>query len=307
MQRKAITPGGPGARGDQTRRTLLIIGGAEDRIGRSVVLKRFVKLAGGQRSRIVLIPTASGYAEEVSEAYRDVFTRLRGGDLSIVHPVTRRDADSAEMVAALDAATGVFLTGGSQVKLAQNVVGTPVGDAVVRAYERGAVIAGTSAGASIMSRFMISLGEEGLTPRQRTSQMSAGLDLMPDVIIDQHFEQRGRYGRLMSMVAASPNLLGMGIDENTAAEIRDGRVMHVIGAGAIFVVNARNAITDAPDARRGAPLLVSGAVVHSLPTGSTFDLEHVELRDFVERHPDIEGAVVPAKVRAARSASNASP
>ncbi|MEW1953638.1 cyanophycinase [Terrabacter sp. NPDC080008] len=297
-------PSGAGsAPSGEVRRTVLVIGGAEDRIGRSVVLKRFVRLAGGHRGHIVLIPTASSFAGEVSESYRDVFTRLRGGDMTVVHPETRRDADDPDMVAALDAATGVFLTGGSQVKLAQNIVGTPVGDAVVRAYQRGAVVAGTSAGASIMSRFMISLGEEGLTPRQRASQVSAGLGLVEDVIIDQHFDQRGRYGRLMSMVAASPNLLGMGIDENTAGEIRDGRTMSVIGAGSIFIVNARNAITDAPDARRGAPLLVSGAVVHSLPTGSTFDLDHVELTAFVERHPDVEGAVVPAKVRAAASAS----
>jgi cyanophycinase len=287
--------------GSLPRRTLLVIGGAEDRIGRSVVLKRFVRLAGGRRSRLVVIPTASAFAAEVSEAYRDVFTRLRGGEVAVVHPGTRREANDPAMVEALDAATGVFLTGGSQVKLSQNVVGTPVGAAIVRAYERGAVIAGTSAGASIMSRHMISLGEEGLTPRQRASQLSAGLGLIEDVIVDQHFDQRGRYGRLMSMVATSPNLLGMGIDENTAAEIRDGRVLSVIGAGAIFIVNARNAITDAPDARRGAPLLVSGAVVHTLPTGSTFDLQHVELTAFVERHPDIEGAVVPAKVRAART------
>lgn len=283
------------------RRTLLIIGGAEDRVGRSVVLKRFVKLAGGRRSRIVVIPTASSFAEEVSDAYRDVFTRLRGGGVSIVHPRTRRDADDPDMVQLLDEATGVFITGGSQVKLAQNIVGTPVGAAVHRAYERGVVIAGTSAGASIMSQFMISLGEEGLTPRQRVSQLSAGLGLIGDIIIDQHFDQRGRYGRLMSMVAVSPSLLGLGIDENTAAEVRDGKVLSVIGTGAIFVVNARNAITDAPDARRGAPLLVSGAVVHTLPTGSTFDLEHVELTDFVERHPDVEGSVVPAQVRTARS------
>src|SRR6478752_4790732 len=297
-------PDASSSTGGGARRTLLVIGGAEDRIGRSVVLKRFVRLAGGRSSKIVVIPTASSYADEVSESYRDAFTRLRGGDVAVVHPQTRRDAGSPDMVAALDAATGVFLTGGSQVKLAQNVVGTPVGDAIVRAYERGAVVAGTSAGASILSRFMISLGDEGLAPRQRASQISAGLGLVEDVIIDQHFDQRGRYGRLMSMVAASPNLLGMGIDENTAAEIRGGTVMSVIGAGSIFVVNARNAITDAPDARRGAPLLVSGAVVHSLPTGSTFDLDHVELTAFVERHPDIEGAVVPAKVRAARSSTS---
>lgn len=286
---------------EPARRTLLIIGGAEDRIGRSVVLKRFVKLAGGRRSRIVVIPTASSFADEVADAYRDVFTRLRGGEVAVVDPSTRRDANDPAMVAALDDATGVFLSGGSQVKLSQNIVGTPVGNAILRAHERGAVIAGTSAGASIMSRYMISLGEEGVTPRQRASQLSAGLGLVEDVIIDQHFDQRGRYGRLMSMVAASPNLLGMGIDENTAAEIRGDGTMSVIGAGAIFLVNARNAITDAPDARRGAPLLVSGAVVHSLPTGSTFDLRAVELTDFVERHPDIEGSVVPAQVRTERS------
>jgi cyanophycinase len=301
---QSVAPSSEAPNPSGVRRTLLIIGGAEDRIGRSVVLKRFIKLAGGRRSHIVVIPTASSYAGEVSEAYRDVFTRLRGGDISVVHPETRRDSDDPAMVEALDTATGIFITGGSQVKLAQNIVGTPVGAAVIRAYERGAVVAGTSAGASIMSRFMISLGEEGLTPKQRASQISAGLGLVEDVIIDQHFDQRGRYGRLMSMVAASPNLLGMGIDENTAAEIRDGKVMSVIGAGSIFVINARNAITDAADARRGAPLLVSGAVVHSLPTGSTFDLDHVELTAFVERHPDIEGAVVPAKVRAARSSTS---
>jgi cyanophycinase len=118
-----------------------------------------------------------------------------------------------------------------------------------------------------MSQFMISLGDEGVTPRQRSSQLSAGLGLVTGVVVDQHFDQRGRYGRLLSIVANSPNLIGIGIDENTAAEIRDERLMSVVGAGAVFVLDARHAITDAPEARRGAPLLVSGAVVHTLPAG----------------------------------------
>src|SRR3954452_12614554 len=129
MQTVATSSAAPNP--DGVRRTLLIIGGAEDRIGRSVVLKRFVKLAGGRRSHIVVIPTASSFALEVSEAYHDVFTRLRGGDVSVVHPSTRRESNDPEMVAALDSATGIFITGGSQVKLAQNIVGTPVGDAIV--------------------------------------------------------------------------------------------------------------------------------------------------------------------------------
>ncbi len=282
------------------RRTLLIIGGAEDKLGRSVVLKRFVRLAGGRSSHIVIIPTASSFVDEVAETYTRVFTRLRAGsDIEVVHAPSRAAAHDPVLVERLERATGVFMSGGSQLKLSQFLVGTPVGDAIHAAYGRGAIIAGTSAGASIMSRFMISLGDEGLTPRQRASQLTAGLGLLENVIVDQHFDQRGRYGRLMSLVANSPNLLGMGIDENTAVEIRDERVMTIIGTGGVFVIDARAAVTDAPDARRGAPMLVSGAVVHSLPTGATFDLRSVSLTRFVERHPDIEVAVASAKDRAA--------
>lgn len=279
------------------RRTLLIIGGAEDKIGRSVVLRRFVRLAGGRTSRIVVIPTASSFTDEASALYRSVFGRLRAGDVQIVHAPSRAAAHDPELVARLDAATGVFMTGGSQLKLSQYLVGTPVGDAIHAAYQRGAVVAGTSAGASIMSDFMISLGDEGVTPRQRSSQLSAGLGLVKGIVIDQHFDQRGRYGRLMSIVAVSPSLIGMGIDENTAAEIRDERVLTVVGAGGVFVLDARTAITDGAEARRGAPLLVSGAIVHTLPTGAVFDLAHVRLHRFVERHPDVEVAVVAAKDR----------
>jgi cyanophycinase len=285
---------------ESPRRTLLIIGGAEDKLGRSVVLKRFVRLAGGRSSRIVLIPTASSFVDEVFETYSRVFTRLRAGpDIRVVHAASRAAAHDSELVSRFDDATAVFLGGGSQLKLSQFLVGTPVGNAIVDAYHRGVVIAGTSAGASVMSRFMISLGDEGLTPRQRSSQLTAGLGLLEDVIVDQHFDQRGRYGRLMSIVASSPNLLGVGIDENTAVEIRDDHIMTIVGTGGVFVLDARHAVTDAPDARRGAPLLVSGAVVHSLPTGATFDLRSVTLTRFVERHPDIEVAVASAKDRAA--------
>lgn len=279
-------------------RTLLVIGGAEDKVGRSVLLRRFVRLAGGRQSRIVLIPTASAFVDEVCETYTTAFTRLRAGnDIQVVHAPSRAAAHDPLLVERLTRATGVFLSGGSQLKLGQYLVGTPVGDAIHAAYRRGAVVAGTSAGASIMSRFMISLGDAGLTPRQRSSQLTEGLGLLENVIVDQHFDQRGRYGRLMSLVASSPSLLGMGIDENTAVEIRDERTLTIIGAGSVFVIDARRAVTDAPEARRGAPLLVSGAVVHALPAGATFDLHEVSLTAFVERHPDIEVAVASAKDR----------
>jgi cyanophycinase len=275
--------------------TLLVIGGAEDRMGKATVLRRFVRLAGGRKARIVLIPTASSFQDEVTAAYTEVFTRLGAPEPSVVNPKTRQDAGDEASVALLDDATGVFMSGGSQLKLSQRLPGTPLGDALHRAHERGAVIAGTSAGASIMSQFMISMGEEGITPRQRHSQLSAGLGLLEGVIIDQHFAQRSRYGRLMAMVAASPSLIGIGIDEDTAIEVRDRQVFTVHGSGAVFVLDCRSAVSDAPDARRGAPLMVSGAVVHSLPAGATFDLAEVRLVDFVEKHADAAVALATAK------------
>ena len=267
--------------------SLLIIGGAEDKVGRATVLRRFVRLAGGRKARIVVIPTASSFPDEAVEAYTTIFSRLGAPEVVAVDPPSRSAAATDSLVQAIDNATGVFMTGGNQLKLSQLFVGTPLADAISRAHARGAVVAGTSAGASIMSQFMISLGADGVTPRQRTSQLTSGLGLLPGVIVDQHFDQRARYGRLMSLVAGSPNLLGMGIDEDTAAEIRDGRKLTVVGSGAVFVVDARAAVSDVPEARRGAPLLVSGAVVHSLPTGATFDLHTAQLIGFMEKHPDV--------------------
>ena len=284
------------------RTSLLIIGGAEDKVGRSVVLRRFVRLAGGRRARVVVVPTASAFAQEAVAAYRDVFTRLGVGSVEAVDAGSRAAASDPDLVAQVDAATGVFMTGGNQLKLSQYVVGTPLGEAILRAHRRGAVVAGTSAGASIMSLFMISMGDEGVTPRQRASQLTAGLGLLPDVVVDQHFDQRARYGRLLSIVATSPNLLGLGIDEDTAAEVTDGRDLTVLGTGAVFVVDARGAVSDVPEARRDAPLLVSGAVVHSLPTGATFDLRTATLRTFVERYPD---TMVKAEVQDEKDTSEA--
>lgn len=270
-----------------TSPTLLVIGGAEDRVGKASLLRRFVKLAGGRKARVAIIPTASGFQEEVVAAYRQVFTRLGAGDLTVVNPHSRTEASHPEVAARLDEATGIFMTGGSQLKLSQFLPATPAGDAIHRAHARGAVVAGTSAGASIMSEFMISLGEEGLTPKQRTSQLSHGLGLLKGVVIDQHFAQRTRYGRLMSVLAVSPDLIGIGVDEDTAIEVESDERFTVRGVGGVFVLDCRSAVTDAPDARRGAPLLVSGATIHQLPAGARFNLRTMQLESFTERHPDI--------------------
>jgi cyanophycinase len=275
--------------------TLFIIGGAEDRVGRAALLRRFVRLSGGRRSRLVVIPTASSFQSEVVDSYRQVFGRFGVEAIDVVNPQSRREAHDPDAVSLLDEATGIFMSGGSQLRLSQFFPGTPLGDALHRAHARGAVVAGTSAGASIMSEFMISMGDEGITPVQRGSQISAGIGLLKGVVVDQHFAQRSRYGRLLSVVAASPSLLGIGIDEDTAIEVHGGTRFTVHGRGGVIVMDCRAVTTDAPDARRGAPLLISGAVIHTLPAGATFDLTSAELVNFVEQHPDVDAGLAAAK------------
>ena len=275
--------------------TLFIIGGAEDRVGRAALLRRFVRLSGGRHSRLVVIPTASSFQNEVVDSYRQVFTRFGVESIDVVNPQSRREAHDPDAVALVDQATGIFMSGGSQLRLSQFFPGTPLGDALHRAHARGAVVAGTSAGASIMSEFMISMGDEGITPVQRGSQISAGIGLLKGVVVDQHFAQRSRYGRLLSVVAASPSLLGVGIDEDTAIEVHHGTRFTVHGRGGVIVMDCRGVTTDAPDARRGAPLLISGAVIHTLPAGATFDLSSAELVEFVEQHPDVDAGLAAAK------------
>jgi cyanophycinase len=172
------------------------------------------------------------------------------------------------------------MTGGNQLKLSSVVTGTAFGDAIGAAYRRGGVIAGTSAGASVLSEHMVAFGASGSTPKNRISQLAKGLGLLPGVIVDQHFSQRNRYGRLLSLVAQNPSLLGLGIDEDTAAVVSGGRFVEVIGRGSVFVCDGRTAVTNAAAATRTSPLLVSGAVVHALPVGSRFDLAEVRLVDF---------------------------
>lgn len=239
----------------------------------------------------MIIPTASSFRDEVVAAYTEVFARFGASAISVVNPTSRDSSGQEAAIAALDDATGIFMSGGNQLVLSQYFPGTAFGEALHRAHARGAVVAGTSAGASIMSEFMIALGQDGAVPLQRSSGVSQGLGLFKGVVIDQHFAEQARYGRLMAVIARSPGLLGIGIDEDTAIEVTDGRFT-VHGRSTAFVIDCGQAVTDAPDARRYAPLLVSGAVVHALPAGSTFDLSTRRLAAFVEHHPD---AVIAAE------------
>ncbi len=254
----------------------MIIGGAEDKLRKRTILQEFVRAAGGLDARIAVIPTASSIGTEVTKVYDAVFRREGAVEVAAVRPESRDDAHDPRLVAALEDATGIFMTGGNQLKLSAIVCGTPLGDAIVAANRRGVVVGGTSAGASIQSSHMVAFGGPGATAKQRMTQMAAGLGLIDSVVVDQHFDQRNRYGRLLMIVAQSPQLLGIGVDEDTAAVVeRDSDehdVLRVIGRGSVTVMDPSRIVTNAHEAKRSAPILASGVVLHALPTGSAFDL-----------------------------------
>jgi cyanophycinase len=273
----------PISRSDRSGR-LMIIGGAEDKLRQRTILRDFVTASGGSDARIVVIPTASSLGEEVVEVYDVLFRKLGAAEVVACRPENRSEAHDPGLVARIDRATGVFMTGGNQLKLSSVICGTPVGDAVVRAHARGAVVGGTSAGASIQSSHMVAFGVPGATPKQRMTQVAAGLGLLGTTVIDQHFDQRNRYGRLLMIVSQSPQLLGIGVDEDTCATVtvEDGHeVLRVTGRGAVTIFDPAQLVTNAYEAKRSSPLLASGIVLHVLPAGAAYDLTSRQLLTLV--------------------------
>jgi cyanophycinase len=256
---------------------VMVIGGAEDKFKDKVILGRFARFAGGEDGRVVVISTASAIGVEVHEMYRALFTGLGIGSVEGLRPEDRSQADDPAAAKLVGDATGVFLTGGNQSRLTQVVAGTRLGDALANAHDRGAVLAGTSAGASAMASHMVAYGKPGSTPKNRMVQLSAGLGILQGLVIDQHFEQRGRIGRMLALVAQSPSLLGVGVDEDTCAIVHPDQTLQVIGRGAVTIVDGRHVRTDAYRGKGYKPLMVSGAVLHSLPSGYWFDLRAREL------------------------------
>jgi len=260
--------------GEATTRAghLVIIGGAEDKLRQKQILSRFVALAGGHAARLVVISTASSLGDTATELYVRLFHQMGVADVTGMRPLTREEANDPRLADAISGATGIFMTGGNQLRLSSVISGTALGRAIVDGYQGGAVVGGTSAGASAISSHMVAFGTSGTTPKQRMTQLSAGLALLPGVVIDQHFEQRNRVGRLLALVSQSPSLLGIGLDEDTAVVVSAGGIMEVVGKGSVMILDASHVQTDAYEVKRHRPIMVSGVILHSLPSGYRFNL-----------------------------------
>jgi cyanophycinase len=253
---------------------VMVIGGAEDKLGERVILTRFVQLAGDDHARIAVISTASSLGDAATELYRQIFARVGVGVANVtgLRPETREDANDPRTIEALKGVTGIFMTGGNQLRLSSVIGGTKLGAAILDAHGRGVVVAGTSAGASAVATHMMAFGSSGATPKHRMANVSVGLGLVLNVVVDQHFEQRTRLGRLLAVVAQSPSLIGLGLDEDTAAIIDGNDVLEVIGRGSVTIVDGTDVITDAFQTTGHKPMMVSNARLHSLPSGYRFDL-----------------------------------
>jgi len=255
-----------------TRGCIIPIGGGEQKEDNPVILDRFVQLCGGRDAHLMVIPTASKM-EDTGVRYRKLFMGLGAGEVSVLDFDTRRDAYEKGRIAELNECDGVFLTGGNQLRLSTLLGGTDIARTLRERNAHGVHIAGTSAGASFLSEHMIAFGEDNSAPHAGSVTLAPGLGLTNRVVIDQHFTQRNRLGRLITALAFNPFLIGLGLDEDTAAFIGPDLTVEVEGSGTLTVVDAeRLKFSSMDQAGPNDPVSMLGITMHVLIRGATFNL-----------------------------------
>jgi cyanophycinase len=257
---------------DADRGFIIPIGGAVSKRKNPIILEKFVKLCGGDKAVITVIPTATKL-EENGEIFTNLFTEMGASDVFSIDIKKRSDCSNENYLSKLMKSTGVFISGGNQLRLSTILGGTPVAKAIRRLNADGVHVAGTSAGAAIMPEHMISGGRSGGTPTPKSVSLSPGLGLTNSVVIDQHFRQRDRLGRLLAAIAYSPFLTGVGIDENTAIFIDPDNTFSVEGSGAVTIVDpSKMNATSASTAGRNDAINITDIKLHILASGSKYDM-----------------------------------
>jgi cyanophycinase len=260
----------------EARGRLVAIGGGDIKEGDAPLLKAFVKLARGPRAKIVVMTVATDDPAAAAAEYRAAFGRLGIDDVKVVDVSSRADTLKPESLEAIGGATGLFFTGGDQLHITSLIGGTQMQALIHRRYERGLVVGGTSAGAAMMSNSMILGGGGDDNPKVGAVEIGPGMDLIVGAMIDTHFSQRGRYGRLLTAVAHYPQDLGIGIDEKTAMIVNRGE-FEVAGEGSVVVIDGgAMTYTSLPYSEKGDGLSLYGVRVHVLSAGARFDLSKRE-------------------------------
>jgi cyanophycinase len=256
----------------QQRGWIIPIGGAENKENDRRILERFVRVSGGSEADIVVIPTASRM-HETGQRYEQVFRDIGAARVTVMDFDTRRDCQEAGRLQRIGAATGIFFTGGNQLRLTTLLGGTPVAKVIRARNAAGVTVGGTSAGASILSEHMIAAGDEGSAMIAGSVRLAPGLGLTNRFIIDQHFRQRDRLGRLLTALAYNPFAIGIGLDEDTAAFIGPDETLEVEGSGGVTVVDGSDVTYSSIDkVQDGQAVCMLGMRVHLLVAGATYNL-----------------------------------
>lgn len=216
---------------------LIIIGGAEDKKGEKNILKEVCSKIDRGEDELVIATIATDLPKEVGAEYRNIFEKLGVRNINILDIQERKDAFELHNIEIMEKASLVFFTGGDQLKITSLLGGTPLYQVIHERHEQGCVFVGTSAGASVVSDTMIITGDDEESPKKCTLKMAPGLGLIKNVVIDQHFAQRGRIGRLLVAIAENPESLGIGIDEDTAIMLNSKGEFQVIGSGAVYIID----------------------------------------------------------------------
>jgi cyanophycinase len=255
-----------------TRGWIIPIGGAENKENDRQILERFVSVSGGSDADIVVIPTASRLTE-TGPRYVEIFQEIGAARVTAMDFDTRRDCHEPGRLQRLAQATGIFFTGGNQLRLSTLLGGTPVAKLVRSANAAGVTVGGTSAGASVLSEHMIAFGDEGSSVLSGSVRLAPGLGLTNRFIIDQHFRQRDRLGRLLTALAYNPFAIGIGLDEDTAAFISPDETIEVEGSGGLTIVDASDVSFSSMDTvGEGQPVCMLGLRLHILVAGATYNM-----------------------------------
>ena len=258
---------------------LLVIGGAEDKYNERRILKKFLELAGGEKAEVLIEPVASDFPEFAADVYTQAFRNLGVANPRVLRATSRQDIVQVDLDKLVDGITGVFLTGGDQMRLVSLLGGTKLADRLRKMVrETHIVLAGSSAGAAAMSTSMIVRGEPSSHPHKNAVKLSPGLGFLKNIIIDQHFSERGRISRLITAVSYNPYNLGVGIDENTAIVLDGNGVLEVFGQGSATIIDGSqitfNEIAEVSD---NEAFSICGVQFHVLRDGLVYN--------YFERHP----------------------
>ncbi|HEY9830569.1 MAG TPA: cyanophycinase [Stenomitos sp.] len=257
-----------------TKTAILVIGGAEDKVHGREILHTFFGRCGSVDARIAIIPSASREPAIIGERYVNIFQDMGAKELRVLDIRDRAQAEDSELQSYIEECTGVFMTGGDQLRLCGLLADTPLMEKVRQRVQQGEItLAGTSAGAAVMGHHMIAGGGSGESPNRSLVDMATGLGLIPEIIVDQHFHNRNRMARLMSAVAAHPERLGIGIDEDTCAMFERDGMLQVMGKGTVTIIDpAELSYTNHDESGATDPLSLHNLRVHILSYGDRYHL-----------------------------------